>query len=64
MPNVVKFVNQVRTEMKKVSWPSKEELISSTIVVLVSTALLAVFVGLCDLVLSRFVNLLISGVFR
>lgn len=64
MINIGKFVSQVSLEMKKVSWPTKQELISSTIVVLVSTAFLAVFIGICDLVLSRFVNLLISGVFR
>jgi preprotein translocase subunit SecE len=64
MINIGKFVSQVKLEMKKVSWPTKQELISSTIVVLASTAFLAVFIGICDLVLSRFVNLLISGVFR
>ncbi|MBD3379451.1 MAG: preprotein translocase subunit SecE [Candidatus Omnitrophica bacterium] len=59
--NITKFVGQVKTEMKKVAWPSREELISSTIVVLVSTFLLAVFIGVCDLVLSRLVNALIRG---
>jgi preprotein translocase subunit SecE len=50
--------------MGKVSWPSRDELISSTIVVLVSSLLLAVFIGVCDLILSRCVNFLISGVFK
>jgi preprotein translocase subunit SecE len=57
------FVNQVKTEMKKVSWPTKQELVSSTIVVLISTAMLALFIGICDLFLSRVINFLISGVF-
>jgi len=60
---IVKFVSQVRTEMGKVAWPTKQELISSTVVVLVSTAILTVFIGLCDMVLSRVINFLISGVF-
>ncbi|MGB2629973.1 MAG: preprotein translocase subunit SecE [Candidatus Omnitrophota bacterium] len=63
MTKVGKFLNQVRTELKKVSWPSREEIISSTIVVLTSSLLLAVFIGVCDVVLSRVVNFLISGVF-
>ncbi|MEA3489953.1 MAG: preprotein translocase subunit SecE [Candidatus Omnitrophota bacterium] len=58
-----KFIGQVRTEMKKVSWPSKQELLSSTLVVLVSTMILAAFIGMCDLVLSRIINFLIRGVF-
>ena len=57
-----KFLGQVKSELKKVAWPSREELISSTLVVLASTLLLAVFIGLCDLVLSRVINFLISGV--
>lgn len=63
MAKVGKFLGQVKAELKKVAWPSREELISSTIVVLVSTLMLAVFIGICDLVLSRVINFLISGVF-
>ncbi|MGD2279317.1 MAG: preprotein translocase subunit SecE [Candidatus Omnitrophota bacterium] len=63
MKKVTKFLNQVKTELKKVAWPTREELISSTIVVLVSTLILAVFIGVCDLFLSRIINFLISGVF-
>ena len=63
MLNIGKFVSQVKTEMKKVSWPTRDELMSSTLVVLVSTLLLALFIGICDLVLSRAVHFLIGGVF-
>ena len=63
MANIGKFIGQVKIEMKKVAWPSRQELVSSTIVVLVSIFLLAIFFGVCDLVLSRVINFLISGVF-
>ena len=63
MQNVTKFFGQVKTEMKKVSWPSREELISSTIVVLVSTLFLSIFIGICDFIFSRVINVLIRGVF-
>lgn len=62
MIKIGKFFGQVKSELKKVAWPTKNELVSSTIVVLVSTILLAVFIGACDLVLSRVINFLISGV--
>jgi preprotein translocase subunit SecE len=53
------FINEVKGELKKVSWPTREELIGSTVVVLVTVAILSVFVGICDLVFSRAINLMI-----
>ena len=63
MLKIGKFMSQVRAEMKKVSWPTRQELISSTVVVLISTILLAIFIGLCDVVLSRTIHFLIRGGF-
>jgi len=63
MLGIGKFFEQVKTEMKKVSWPSRSDLTTSTIVVLVSTLLMGLFIGVCDLILSRIINFLISGVF-
>jgi len=54
------FVKEVKVEMTKVSWPDKNELIGSTIVVLISVALLGAFIGVCDLVLSNIVNTIMA----
>ena len=59
---IVNFLNEVKLEMGKVSWSTREELIGSTIVVLVSLAILSVFIGMCDLLLSTVVNVLMSRV--
>ena len=56
------FFNQVKMEMQKVAWPTRTELMSSTVVVIISTILLGIFIGICDLVLAKVVNILISGV--
>ncbi len=61
MFNISKFLGQVKAEMKKVAWPSKDEIITSTTVVIASTIFLGIFIGICDLVLSRLINLLIGG---
>lgn len=53
------FIDGVIFEMKKVSWPSWEELKGSTIVVLVLSLILAVFLFIVDLVLSRIVNIIL-----
>jgi len=54
-----KFISEVAVELKKVSWSTRAELIDSTWVVIVSTAFLAVFIGVTDLVLSKFIGVII-----
>lgn len=56
---VVNFLTEIKVEMQKVSWSSKDELIGSTIVVIVSTILLALFIAVVDVILSRFVSLIL-----
>jgi len=46
------FIKDVRTEFSKVSWPTREDLVSSTGVVLVFSAIFAVFIGIFDLIIS------------
>ncbi len=53
------FLGEVRGELKKVSWSTREELVSATIVVFVATAFFAVYVGACDFILSRVITILI-----
>ena len=42
--------------------PTKDELIGSTIIVLVSLAMLSIFIGVCDIVLSKIVNIIMTRV--
>ena len=46
------FVKEVQAEFTKVSWPTREDLISSTGVVLAFSAVFAVFIGMFDLIIS------------
>jgi len=56
---ISRFITEVKTEMKKVSWSTKKELISSTWVVVISVFLLALYIGIVDFLISRAVNLVI-----
>jgi len=56
---IANFITEVKVEMQKVSWSTKDELIGSTTVVIVSTLLLAMFIGMVDIVLSRCINLIL-----
>ncbi len=55
---VKEFLDQVKIEMKKVSWPDREELINSTLVVFVISALFTLFIFFTDSVVSFIINLL------
>jgi preprotein translocase subunit SecE len=46
------YVKDVRVEMSKVSWPSREELRESTLVVIVMVFVIAIFIGAVDRALS------------
>ncbi len=52
------FLTEVVTEMKRSSWPTRKELVDSTIVVIVSMVLLGVFVALADMVFLKIIGLL------
>jgi preprotein translocase subunit SecE len=46
------YVKDVRVEMSKVSWPTREELRESTLVVIIMVFLMMVFIGVIDRGLS------------
>ena len=48
----IEFLRQVRQEVSKVTWPSRRETITSTIMVLLMVVFMAVFFFLIDQVLS------------
>jgi preprotein translocase subunit SecE len=51
------YLSDTRTELKKVTWPSRQELREATRVVIVSTIIVTVFVGVVDQILSRIIKL-------
>jgi len=51
MKKIVQFFKDSYAELRKVVWPSKEDVIASTKVVIVSTVVMAVILGLIDFVL-------------
>lgn len=52
MDKIKKFLEDVRKEMKKVSWPSQQELVDYTIVVVIFTIILSAFIFVVDQVYS------------
>ena len=54
------FLREVVQELKRVTWPSRKQTISTTGVVIALVILVSVFLGMVDFVLSRLIRLLIS----
>ena len=52
------FVGQTRDELKKCAWPTKEELKSSTVVVVISTALVGFYTVGVDFIVMRLMGLI------
>ena len=50
------FIREVMVEFRKVTWPSRQELLNSTTVVIVVTVVLAFFLGAVDIGLARIVE--------
>ena len=58
MVNKVKdFFREVKVEIKKVVFPSKDELIGSTWVVIITVVIISFFLGIVDLGLTKLVGL-------
>ena len=54
-----KFLGDVKSEMDKVSWPTWDELRSSTYVVLTLSLILIIFLFVIDFVLAKILNLVL-----
>ena len=53
------FLTGVRDELKQVTWPTREDLIGSSLVVFVGVALLGGYLTVCKFVLSNAAQLLL-----
>ena len=52
MARLREFIKDVRSESAKVSWPSRQELRDSTIVVIVTVIIVSTFIGIVDRLLT------------
>lgn len=57
--NLRTFLEEVKVELLKCSWPTRKELFGQSAVVIISVIILGAFVGLCDLVNINFLRFII-----
>lgn len=56
LDKLVHFLYEVRSEMKSVTWPTKDDLKEGTTVVITMSALVAIFLSLVDFIFSQIVT--------
>jgi len=57
----VEFVQEVREEAKKIVWPSRKEIMISTVMVMIMVTAAAVFFLLVDFILKQGIDKLLLG---
>jgi preprotein translocase subunit SecE len=58
--NVLKYLKEAQEEFNKITWPTRKETINYSLVVVIISVLLAVFIGLSDYILNLGVEAVID----
>jgi preprotein translocase subunit SecE len=56
----IQFLREVKTELKKVTWPTRKDTLSGTAVVLVAVFIIGLFLGIVDSGLSSVIRELLK----
>ena len=58
---LLKFFRETKAEMKKVTWPGKEQLIHNTLVILAFVIVTCIILSVCDVAFSWLLDLFTTG---
>lgn len=58
--NPVIFLKEVKTELVKVTWPTRKEVVRLTIIVVAISVAVGIYIGALDLVFTKLTDLLIK----
>ncbi|HOC60858.1 MAG: preprotein translocase subunit SecE [Syntrophaceae bacterium] len=56
----LQFFSQAKAELKKVTWPTRQQTLASTGVVMVIVAVMALYLGIIDLILAKIVKFILG----
>lgn len=59
---VTKYVNESRIELKKVTWPTREQVVAGTVVVFVIVLIVSIYIGIMDYIFSKLIALITTKV--
>lgn len=61
MMRVRNYMTSVRTEIGRVSWPSRKEVVSLTVLIIFLAVVLGIYLGLADLIITQILRLLLRS---
>jgi preprotein translocase subunit SecE len=61
MQKLMQYLKDVRSELLKVSWPSWSELSSATVLVIVLSLIMSLFVFGCDEIISKILQIVMRS---
>ena len=61
MKQVLGYFSEVRLELSKVTWPKREEVIKLTLIVFTISAIVALYAGVLDYILTKVLEFVVSS---
>ena len=55
-----KFLQEVKAELIKVTWPTRKETVATAWIVVVIIVLISLYLGACDIVLAKLMRLILG----
>ena len=57
---IVRYFKETRAELRKVTWPTRQEATNLSLIVLAVTVAMAIFLGAVDLLFATVIRLIVS----
>ena len=60
MQKITAFLESVKLELNKVTWPTRKETLATTGVVVIIVLLVSIYLGTCDIILAKLMRLILG----
>jgi preprotein translocase subunit SecE len=60
MQKIMTYIESVKIELGKVTWPTRKETVATTSVVVLIVFIISLYLGACDIVLSKLMRLILG----
>ena len=61
MKKIIQFLKETKFELKRVTWPTRKEMLAGASVVLVIVFIVAFYLGIVDIVLSKLIKVVLKS---
>lgn len=58
--SIISYITEVKAESKNIKWPTKKQVVNYTLVVIVLSLLLAIYVGALDAFFAKLLSIILN----